>query len=167
MPKYMSLRDQKSHFECPFDFITKIMFMDESWGQLLSTNHTNTGKTGDSSCKYVMFYKCVHYISAKIILVSSASIFVDEWLQRQGHFWVWPLYILSKCDVRHRLHCFVSTDIYLYNLTKGKPYRVIQRWRRSTCLRHHCWLSFFFYLFICFVSVFVFVVLFLTLLILF
>ena len=67
--------------------------------------------------------------------MSSTSIIVGEWLQRQGHFWVWPLYILFKSYGRHRMHCLVFTDTDLYSLTKGKAYLANQRWRRSTCLR--------------------------------
>ena len=44
----------------------------------------------------------------------TASIFVGELLQRQRHFWAWPLYILFQCDVRHRLHCLVLTGTFLY-----------------------------------------------------
>ena len=60
------------------------------------------------------------WVTAKIILVSPASILVGESLQRQRHIGAWPLYILFKCDVRHRLHCFVCTDTHLFNFTKGK-----------------------------------------------
>ena len=52
----------------PLIFHQQIMVMDD----------TNIGKNGDISCKICHFYKCVYYISAKIILVSSASIFVGE-----------------------------------------------------------------------------------------
>ena len=76
--------------------------------------------------------------TAKIILVSPASILVGEWLQRQRHFLAWSLYVLSKWDVRYRLHCLVLTDTYLYNFTKGKTYRDNQRWRHTTCLQHPC-----------------------------
>ena len=41
-------------------------------------NHTNIGKIGDSSCKYVIFYKRVHCITAKNILVTPVSVFVGE-----------------------------------------------------------------------------------------
>ena len=42
-------------------------------------NYTNTGKTEDSSYKIcILFYKYVHSIPAKIIIVSPASIFVGE-----------------------------------------------------------------------------------------
>ena len=41
-------------------------------------SHKYPGKNGDISCKIRHFYKCVYYICAKIIIVSSASIFVDE-----------------------------------------------------------------------------------------
>ena len=102
-------------------------------------NHTNIGKNGDKSCKIRHFYKCVYYISAKIILVPSASIFVGEWLQRQGHFWAWPLYILFKSDGRHRIHCLVFTDTDFFSLTERKSYLVKQKWRRSTCLRNQCY----------------------------
>ena len=78
-------------------------------------------------------------LTAKIILVSPASILVGEWLQRQRHIGAWPLYILFKCDVRHRLHCFVCTDTHLFNFTKGKTDLVNQRWRRPTCLKHQCY----------------------------
>ena len=40
-------------------------------GKLRTTanyNQSNTGKTGASSCKICCFYKCVHYITAEIIL---------------------------------------------------------------------------------------------------
>ena len=79
------------------------------------------------------------WVTAKIILVSPASILVGEWLQRQRHIGAWPLYILFKCDVRHRLHCFVCTDTHLFNFTKGKTDHVNQRWRRTTCLQHQCY----------------------------
>ena len=79
------------------------------------------------------------WVTAKIILVSPASILVGEWLQRQRHIGTWPLYILFKCDVRHRLHCFVCTDTHLFNFTKGKTDLVNQRWRRTTCLKHQCY----------------------------
>ena len=79
------------------------------------------------------------WVTAKIILVSPASILVGEWLQRQRHIGAWPLYILFKCDVRHRLHCFVCTDTHLFNFTKGKTDLVNQRWRRTTCLQHQCY----------------------------
>ena len=79
------------------------------------------------------------WVTAKIILVSPASILVGEWLQRQRHIGAWPLYILFKCDVRHRLHCFVCTDTHLFNFTKGKTDLVNQRWRRPTCLKHQCY----------------------------
>ena len=79
------------------------------------------------------------WVTAKIILVSPASILVGEWLQRQRHIGAWPLYILFKCDVRHRLHCFVCTDTHLFNLTKGKTDLVNQRWRRTTSLKHQCY----------------------------
>ena len=79
------------------------------------------------------------WVTAKIILVSPASILVGEWLQRQRHIGAWPLYILFKCDVRHRLHCFVCTDTHLFNFTKGKTDLVNQRWRRTTCLKHQCY----------------------------
>ena len=79
------------------------------------------------------------WVTAKTILVSPASILVGEWLQRQRHIGAWPLYILFKCDVRHRLHCFVCTDTYLFNFTKGKTDLVNQRWRRTTCLQHQCY----------------------------
>ena len=49
------------------------------------------------------------------------------------------IYILFKCDVRHRLHCFVCTDTHLFNFTKGKTDLVNQRWRRTTCLQHQCY----------------------------
>ena len=51
----------------------------------------------------------------------------------------WPLYILFKCDVRHRLHCFVCTDTHLFSFMKGKTDLVNQRWRRTTCLQHQCY----------------------------
>ena len=79
------------------------------------------------------------WVTAKIILVSPASILVGEWLQRQRHIGAWPLYILFKCDVRHPLHCFVCTDTHLFNFTKGKTDLVNQRWRRTTCLQHQCY----------------------------
>ena len=79
------------------------------------------------------------WVTAKIILVSPASILVGEWLQRQRHIGAWPLYILFKCDVRHHLHCFVCTDTHLFNFTKGKTDLVNQRWRRTTCLQHQCY----------------------------
>ena len=79
------------------------------------------------------------WVTAKIILVSPASILVGEWLQRQRHIGAWQLYILFKCDVRHRLHCFVCTDTHLFNFTKGKTDLVNQRWRRTTCLQHQCY----------------------------
>ena len=79
------------------------------------------------------------WVTAKIILVSPASILVGEWLQRQRHIGARPLYILFKCDVRHRLHCFVCTDTHLFNFTKGKTDLVNQRWRRTTCLQHQCY----------------------------
>ena len=79
------------------------------------------------------------WVTAEIILVSPASILVGEWLQRQRHIGAWPLYILFKCDVRHRLHCFVCTDTHLFNFTKGKTDLVNQRWRRTTCLKHQCY----------------------------
>ena len=79
------------------------------------------------------------WVTAKIILVSPASILAGEWLQRQRHIGAWPLYILFKCDVRHRLHCFVCTDTHLFNFTKGKTDLVNQRWRRTTCLQHQCY----------------------------
>ena len=79
------------------------------------------------------------WVTAKIILVSPASILVGEWLQRQRHIGAWPLYILFKCDVRHCLHCFVCTDTHLFNFTKGKTDLVNQRWRRTTCLKHQCY----------------------------
>ena len=79
------------------------------------------------------------WVTVKIILVSPASILVGEWLQRQRHIGAWPLYILFKCDVRHRLHCFVCTDTHLFNFTKGKTDLVNQRWRRTTCLQHQCY----------------------------
>ena len=79
------------------------------------------------------------WVTAKIILVSPASILVGEWLQRQRHIGAWPLYILFKCDVRHRMHCFVCTDTHLFNFTKGKTDLVNQRWRRTTCLQHQCY----------------------------
>ena len=80
--------------------------------------------------------------TAKIILVSPTSILVGEWLQRQQHFWAWSLYVLSKCNVRHRLHYLVLTDTYFINFTKEKnllckskmaPYYVfatLMLWRR-------------------------------------
>ena len=71
--------------------------------------------------------------------MSSASIFVGEWLQRQGHFWPWPLYILFKSDGRHRMHCLVFTDTDLYSLTKWKSYLAKQKWRWSTCLQDQCY----------------------------
>ena len=49
------------------------------------------------------------------------------------------MYAQSKWDVRHRLHCFVLTDTYLYNFTKRKTYRVNHRWRHTTCLQHPCY----------------------------
>ena len=76
-------------------------------------------------------------VTAKSILVSPASKLVGEWLQRQRHFWAWSLYVLSKWDDRHRMHCLFLTD--MYNLTKGKPYRVNQRWRHTMCLQHPCY----------------------------
>ena len=79
------------------------------------------------------------WVTAKIILVSPASILVGEWLQRQRHIGAWPLYILFKRDVRHRLHCFVCTDTHLFNFTKGKTDLVNQRWRRTKCLKHQCY----------------------------
>ena len=94
---------------------------------------------GESGCKICYFYRHVRYISAKIIIVYSASIFVGEWLQRQRHFWARPLHILSKCDVQYRLHCLVLTVNSLYNFTKGKTYLVNERWRLSTCLQHPCY----------------------------
>ena len=48
--------------------------------------HTNTGKTGDIAVKYVIFIN-VYTTSLQKIIVSPASIFVGEWLQRQYHFW--------------------------------------------------------------------------------
>ena len=71
--------------------------------------------------------------------MSPASIFVCEWLQRQRHFCAWPLYILFKCDVKHRLHCLVLTVTNLYIFTRGKTNLVNQRWRHTTCLQHLCY----------------------------
>ena len=104
------LRDQNWHFECSFDFPPANNGYEWYSGRTGNYNHTNIGKDGDISCKICHFYKCVYYISAKIIPVSSASKFVGEWLQRQGHFWAWPLYILFKGDGRHRMHCLVFTE---------------------------------------------------------
>ena len=78
-------------------------------------------------------------VTAKIILVSPASILVGEWLQRQQHFWAYSLYVRSEWDARHCLHCLVLTDICLYNFTKGKTYRVNQTWRHTACLQHPCY----------------------------
>ena len=79
------------------------------------------------------------WVTAIIILVSPASILVGEWLQRQQHFGAWSLYVRPKWDVRHRLHCLVLTDTYFNNITKGKTYRVNQRWCHTTCLQHPCY----------------------------
>ena len=98
----------------PLIFHHQIMFTNESWGQLLTTITQILVRLVIVAIKYV-----IHYIYAKITLVSPASIFVGELLQRQGHFWAWPLYILLKCDVRHRLHCFVLTR-YCINLRREK-----------------------------------------------
>ena len=46
---------------------------------------------------------------------------------------------IAVFDVTHRLHCLVLSDTYLYNLTKGKTYRVNQRWRHTTFLQHPCY----------------------------
>ena len=94
--------------------------------------------------RYAVAFVNIHpqkskWVTAKIILVPPASILVGEWLQRQRHIWAWPLYILFKCDVRHRLHCFVCTDTHSFNLTKGKTDLVNQRWRRTTSLQHQCY----------------------------
>ena len=78
-------------------------------------------------------------MTAKIILVSPASILVGEWSQRQRHFRAWPLYILFKCDVRHRLHCLVWSDTHLYNFTKGKTLPCNQRWIHTTRLQNQCY----------------------------
>ena len=102
----------------------QIMVINDSQGELLTTIIQILVRM-----VILAFYKCVHYTSAKIILVPSASIFVGEWLQSQGHLWAWPLYILFKSDVRHRMHCLVFTDTDLYSLTKGKAYFANQRWR--------------------------------------
>ena len=134
-----SLRYQNWHFESSFDFSSANNGY-ELWSRRTGNyNHTNIGKNGDISCKICHFYKCVYYIFAKIILVSSSSIFVGEWLQRQGRFWAWQLYVLFKSDGRHRMHCLVFTDTDLYSLTKGKSYLAKQKWRRSTCLRDQCY----------------------------
>ena len=62
----------------PLIFHQQIMVMNDSQGELVTTITQNFGKNGDIGCKICHFYKCVYYISAKIILVSSASIFVGE-----------------------------------------------------------------------------------------
>ena len=104
------------------------------------TSHLNRILNG-----HAQKYRCIFNHSptnieaAKIILVSPASILVDEWLQWQQHFWAWSLYVLFKWDVRHRLPCLVLTDTYLYNFTKGKTYPVNQRWGHTTCLQHPCY----------------------------
>ena len=59
----------------PLIFHQQIMLMNDSQGELVTTI---TDKNGDISCKICHFYECVYYISAKIILVSSASIFLGE-----------------------------------------------------------------------------------------
>ena len=62
----------------PLIFHQQIMAMNDSQGELVIIITQNFGKKGDISFKIRHFYKCVYYISAKIILVSSASIFVGE-----------------------------------------------------------------------------------------
>ena len=47
----------------PLIFHQRKMFMNTA-----NYNHTNTGKTGDISCKLCYFYKCMNYISAKTSL---------------------------------------------------------------------------------------------------
>ena len=106
------------------------------------TSHLNRiyiDHTQKRRCLYNHSPTNMKWVTAKIILVSPALIFVGEWLQRQRHFWAWSLYVLSKLDVRHRLHCLLLTDTYLYNFTKGKTYRVNQRWCHTTCLQHPCY----------------------------
>ena len=84
-------------------------------------------------------------VTAKFILMPPASILVGEWLQRQRHFWALSLFVRSKWDVRHRLHCLVLTDTYLFNLSKGNqskiaPYYVFATsmlWRRLLPLVYH------------------------------
>ena len=102
-------------------------------------NHTNIGKNGDISCKICQFINVYTKSLLKSSLFFSAYISVGELLQRQGHFWAWPLYILFKSDSRHRMHFLVFTDTDLYSLTMGKAYLANQRWRRSTCLWDQCY----------------------------
>ena len=54
------------------------MVMNDSQGELVTTITQILVSMVILAVKYVIFYKCVYYISAKIILVSSASIFVGE-----------------------------------------------------------------------------------------
>ena len=63
-----------STFECSFDFPSA----NNGYELLLATITQILKKLVITAVKYVIFYKRVHYISAKIILVSLTSIFVGE-----------------------------------------------------------------------------------------
>ena len=69
------LRDQIGTLIAPLIFHQQIKVLNDI---IANTNHTNIGKIDDTSCNLCYFYKCVHYISALIILVSLASIFVGK-----------------------------------------------------------------------------------------
>ena len=54
----------------------------------------------------------------RIILVVT-RIDICEWMIIKAAAFL-GVYILFKCDVRHRLHCLVSTDTNLLNIYEGK-----------------------------------------------
>ena len=73
-------------------------------------------------------------VTAKIILVSPLRyLWVNDYkgnsISGRDHYMFGP----------HHLHCLDLTDTYLYNYTKGKTYRVNQRWRHTTWLQHPCY----------------------------
>ena len=76
------------------------MVMTDSQGELLSAIIQILVRCVILAVKYIIFTNA--YTTS---LASCASIFVSESIQS---------------NVRHRLHCLVFTDTYLYNLTKEK-----------------------------------------------
>ena len=62
----------------PLIFHQQIMVMNDSQGELVTTITQILVRMVIKAVKYVIFIKWVYYISAKIIFVSSASIFVGE-----------------------------------------------------------------------------------------
>ena len=113
--------------------IFQIVFMNESWGQLLTKITQILVRLGILDVKYVIFINVYTTSLLKSSLFHSlrylwVNVYKGKGISGCDH------YINFKWDIRHRLHCLVSTDTYLFNHTQGKSYLLNQRWRRRYVL---------------------------------